>query len=172
MRRGNNELFEKEMIPHMDLLYGCAFYLTGDREEANDLVHETFLKAFRFFDKFEPGTNAKAWLYRVVGNTYTNENGRIQRLPEVLEYDEQIFAYQILPQPYDITNDLGEKIDKQMFEDDITLAIASLPEKFESIIVLRDVGDLPYEEIPGCLKFPSERYDPGSTGCGACCLRN
>ena len=149
-----NELFEKEMIPHMDQLYGYAFYLTGDREEANDLLQETYLKAFRFFDKFEPGTNAKAWLYRIMRNTYINEYRRIQRLPEVLEYDEQISAYQMLPQPYDVTNDLREKIDKQMFDDDITLAIASLPEKFKSVIVLRDVEDLPYEEIAGVLEIP------------------
>ncbi len=153
-RSRNNQLFEREMLPHMDQLYGYAFYLAGDREEANDLLQETYLKAFRFFDKFEPGTNAKAWLHRIMRNTYINEYRRIQRLPEVLKYDEQISAYQMLPQPYRSTNDLREKIDKQTFDDDVTGAIASLPEKFKSVIVLRDVEDLPYEEIAEVLEIP------------------
>jgi RNA polymerase sigma-70 factor (ECF subfamily) len=157
MRRGKIEThrqFEKEMVPHMDQLYGYAFYLTGDREEANDLIQETYLKAYRFFDKFEQGTNAKAWLYRIMRNTYINEYRRVQRLPDMIEYDEQTSAFQFLPQPFDATNDLREKIDKHMFDDELTTAISGLPEKFKSVIMLRDVEDLPYEEIAEALEVP------------------
>ena len=154
VKNRRDQSFEREMLGHMDQLYGYAFYLTGNREEANDLLQETYLKAYRFFDSFEPGTNAKAWLYRIMRNTYINEYRRVQRIPEMVEFDEQISAYQMLPQPHDVTHDLREKIDKQMFDDDITLAIASLPEKFKSVIVLRDVEDLPYEEIAEALEIP------------------
>lgn len=146
--------FENEMLPHMDQLYSYAHYLTGDKEEANDLLQETYLKAYRFFDKFEEGTNAKAWLYRIMRNTYINEYRRVQRTPELVEYDDQVSAYQMLPQPFDSTNDIREMIDAEMFDDDLSGAIAGLPEKFKSVIVLRDVEDLPYEEIAEILEVP------------------
>jgi RNA polymerase sigma-70 factor (ECF subfamily) len=144
------DLFNKDMIPYMDLMYGYAMYLTGDREEANDLLQETFLKAFRFFDKFERGTNAKAWLYRIMRNTFINEYRRVKRTPDLVEYDEQISAYQMMPR----MTQRPDEIEGEIFEDEIAVAIASLPEKFKSVIILRDVQDLPYEEIADALEIP------------------
>ena len=80
------ERFNKVMVPHMDVLYNYGLYLTGDRDAANDLLQETYLKAFRFFEKFEPGTNAKAWLYRIMRNTFINEYRRVKRLPDLVQY--------------------------------------------------------------------------------------
>ena len=147
------ERFNKVMVPHMDVLYNYGLYLTGDREEANDLLQETYLKAFRFFEKFEPGTNAKAWLYRIMRNTFINEYRRVKRLPDLVQYDEQISAYQMLPREEGKT-ELRKQINGELFEDEIAGAIASLPEKFKSVIVLRDVEDLPYEEIADALEIP------------------
>jgi RNA polymerase sigma-70 factor (ECF subfamily) len=145
--------FNKVMVPYMDVLYNYGLYLTGDREEASDLLQETYLKAFRFFDKFEPGTNAKAWLYRIMRNTFINEYRRVKRLPDLVQYDEQISAYQMLPRE-DEKTDLRTQINGELFEDEIAGAITSLPEKFKSVIVLRDVEDLPYEEIADALEIP------------------
>ena len=146
--------FEKDMLPHTDVLYNYAFYLTGDSDKSQDLLQETYLKAFRFYDKFEQGTNAKAWLYRIMRNTYINEYRRLKRIPDVLEYDEQVSAYQMItPGPRD-TNDLRAKIDKQTLNDELATAISSLPEKFKSVVVLRDVEDLPYDEIAEALEIP------------------
>jgi RNA polymerase sigma-70 factor (ECF subfamily) len=147
------ERFNKVMVPHMDVIFNYGLYLTGDREEANDLLQETYLKAFRFFDKFEPGTNAKAWLYRIMRNTFINEYRRVKRLPDLVQYDEQISAYQMLPRDEEKT-ELRKQINGELFEDEIAGAIASLPEKFKSVIVLRDVEDLPYEEIADALEIP------------------
>jgi RNA polymerase sigma-70 factor (ECF subfamily) len=147
------ERFNKVMVPHMDVLYNYGLYLTGDQEEANDLLQETYLKAFRFFEKFEPGTNAKAWLYRIMRNTFINEYRRVKRLPDIVQYDEQISAYQMLPREEENT-ELRKQINGELFEDEIAGAIASLPEKFKSVIVLRDVQDLPYEEIADALEIP------------------
>jgi RNA polymerase sigma-70 factor (ECF subfamily) len=71
-----HQKFQKEMVPYMDMLYNYAYYLSNDREQANDLLQDTFLKAYRFSDSFESGTNAKAWLYRIMKNTYINEYRR------------------------------------------------------------------------------------------------
>jgi len=147
------ERFNKVMVPHMDVLYNYGLYLSGDRETANDLLQETYLKAFRFFEKFEPGTNAKAWLYRIMRNTFINEYRRVKRLPDLVQYDEQISAYQMLPRDEEKT-ELRKQINGDLFEDEIAGAIASLPEKFKSVIVLRDVEDLPYEEIADALEIP------------------
>jgi len=146
--------FNNEMGIHMDLLYNYALYLTGNREEAGDLLQETFLKAYRFFDKFETGTNAKAWLYRIMRNTYINEYRRVKRLPGLVEYDEQISAYQMAPMAaektaYDRTTDVRE-----IYDDEISSAITALPEKFKSVIILRDIEELAYEEIAGILEIP------------------
>jgi RNA polymerase sigma-70 factor (ECF subfamily) len=146
----NHEEFRKVMVPFMDMMYGYAIYLTGDKEDASDLLQETFLKAYRFFDKFERGTNAKAWLYRVMRNTYINDYRRTKRTPDLVEYDEQISPYSMLP---------GEargpdEIPGEIFEDEIAAAISGLPEKFKSVILLRDVEDLAYEEIADALAIP------------------
>lgn len=146
--------FDTDMVPHMNLIYNYALYLTGDREEANDLLQETFLKAYRFFDKFEEGTNAKAWLYRIMRNTFINEYRRVKRLPNHVEYEEQSTPHQMLPQDPRQSTDLRERIDAETFEDEVAVAISSLPEKFKSVIVLRDVEDLPYEEIAEALDIP------------------
>jgi RNA polymerase sigma-70 factor (ECF subfamily) len=145
--------FEKEMMPYMDQLFNYATYLSGDREQASDLLQDTYMKAYRFFDKFESGTNAKAWLYRIMKNTYINEYRRTHRLPEIVEFDEQISPYQMSAQGRE-DNDLRNMLDTQMFDDDIAGALAGLPEKFKSVIVLRDLEELPYEEIAEVLEIP------------------
>jgi RNA polymerase sigma-70 factor, ECF subfamily len=142
--------FKASMTPHMDQMYNYAMYLTGEREEANDLLQETFLKAYRFYDKYEEGTNAKAWLYRIMRNTYINEYRRVKRLPDLVEFDEQISA------PYfssEVKRGPAE-YEGELFGDEIASAIARLPEKFKSVIMLRDVEDLPYEEIAEALDIP------------------
>ena len=148
-----HEKFQKEMVPYMDMLYSYAFYLSNDRDQANDLLQDTFLKAYRFSDRFESGTNAKAWLYRIMKNTYINEYRRTHRLPEIVEYDEHTSAYQAPGGGWG-DNDLRTMLDTQMFDDDITGALSALPEKFKSIIVLRDIEEMPYEEIADVLEIP------------------
>ena len=146
--------FKQEMIPHMDALFNYALYLSGNRDEANDLLQETYLKAFRFFDRFEAGTNSKAWLYRIMKNTFINDYRRAKRIPDHVEYDEQISPLKMLPEDLDRRARLLGEINGDLFDDDIAGAISSLPEKFKSVIVLRDVEDLPYEEIADALEIP------------------
>jgi RNA polymerase sigma-70 factor (ECF subfamily) len=147
------EQFKKEMMPFTDMLFNYALYLSGDREQAGDLLQDTYLKAFRFFDKFEKGTNAKAWLYRIMKNTFINEYRRTQRHPEMVEFDEQLSPYQMSPSAAGM-NDLRNMMESRMFDDEMAGAIAALPEKFKSVVVLRDIEDMPYEEIAEVLAIP------------------
>jgi RNA polymerase sigma-70 factor, ECF subfamily len=146
--------FNEEMAPHMDLLYNYALHLTSSTAEAEDLLQETFLKAFRFFDRFEAGTNAKAWLYRIMRNTFINEYRREKRQPDLVEFNEQISAYQMIPGQNAERPDMSGKNVNDVFGDEIAAAIGELPEKFKSVIVLRDIEDLPYEEIAESLAIP------------------
>jgi RNA polymerase sigma-70 factor (ECF subfamily) len=154
LEREKQAKFKEEMLPHMDMLFNYALYMTGDRDVASDLLQDTFLKAFRFFEKFEHGTNAKAWLYRIMRNTYINEYRRIRRLPDHVEYDEQLSSYQMIQQGGTVNDELRRKLDVGMFGDEVANAIAALPEKFKSVVILRDVEDLPYEEIAEVLDIP------------------
>jgi len=147
------EQFKKEMMPYTDMLFSYALYLSGDREQAGDLLQDTYLKAFRFFDKFEKGTNAKAWLYRIMKNTFINEYRRTHRQPEIVEFDEQISPYQMSSSTSGM-NDLRDMMESRMFDDEMAGAIAALPEKFKSVVVLRDIEEMPYEEIAEVLAIP------------------
>lgn len=147
------ERFKKEMMPYTDMLFNYALYLSGNREQASDLLQDTYLKAFRFFDKFEKGTNAKAWLYRIMKNTFINEYRRTHRQPEIVEFDEQISPYQMAPSSSGM-NDLRDMMESRMFDDEMAGAIAALPEKFKSVVVLRDIEEMPYEEIAEVLAIP------------------
>jgi RNA polymerase sigma-70 factor (ECF subfamily) len=149
-----HEDFQREMLPHMDIIYNYALYLTGNREDANDLLQETFLKAYRFFSRFEQGTNAKAWLYRIMRNTYINLYRKVRRLPDMVQFDEQISPYQMLPRDSEEVMNTRDRDVREIFDDEIAVAIASLPEKFKSVVILRDVENLPYEEIAEALAVP------------------
>ena len=80
--------FEKEALPHMDALYNFALRLTTDPDEADDLLQETYLKAYRFFDKFEKGTNCKAWLFRIMKNSFINIYRRSSKEPDKVDYHD------------------------------------------------------------------------------------
>jgi RNA polymerase sigma-70 factor, ECF subfamily len=147
------EQFKKEMLPYTDMLFNYGLYLSGDREQAADLLQDTYLKAYRFFDKFEKGTNAKAWLYRIMKNTFINEYRRTHRQPEIVEFDEQISPYQMSASASGM-NDLRDMMESRMFDDEMAGAIAALPEKFKSVVVLRDIEEMPYEEIAEVLAIP------------------
>ena len=147
------EMFKKQMMPYTDMLFNYGMYLSGNREQAADLLQDTYLKAFRFFDKFEAGTNAKAWLYRIMKNTFINEYRRVHRQPDMVEFDELVTPYQMSTSGKDMP-DLRDMMESRMFDDEMAGAIAALPDKFKSVVMLRDLEDMPYEEIAQLLNIP------------------
>lgn len=148
------EDFEREAIPHMDALYNFALKMTGDSDEADDLVQETYLKAFRFFDKFEKGTNCKAWLFRIMKNTYINKYRKETKEPDKVDYEEvENFYENVKPSSTDSAH-LEKDIYDNLLDDELSEAINSLPEDFKTVIILCDIEGFTYEEIADFIDVP------------------
>ncbi len=147
-------LFEREALPHMSALYNFATRMTRDREEAADLVQETYLKAYRFFDSFEEGTNCKAWLFRILKNTYINLYRRTSKTPETVEYEAIEEFYETVRDGTADTETLSEKVIANALDDQVAAAIDALPEEFRTVVILCDIEQLTYEEIAEFLDCP------------------
>jgi RNA polymerase sigma-70 factor (ECF subfamily) len=146
--------FEKEALPHMDALYNFALRMTGDSDDANDLVQDTYLKAFRFFDKFEKGTNCKAWLFRIMKNTYINTYRKKTKEPDKVDYEEvENFYENVKPSSTDSAH-LEKEIYDNLLDDEISTAIASLPDDFKTVIILSDIEGFTYDEIADFIDCP------------------
>ncbi|MGB3132834.1 MAG: sigma factor, partial [Saprospiraceae bacterium] len=89
-KRSPEALFEEEFLPHIDSLNTFAFHLTYNEVDAQDLVQETYLKAFRFIEKYEEGTNAKAWLFKILKNAYINQYRKKNKRPTQVDYEEVV----------------------------------------------------------------------------------
>jgi RNA polymerase sigma-70 factor (ECF subfamily) len=147
--------FEQEAIPFMPEMYAAALRLTRDRSDAEDLVQETFLRAYRGFGGFEPGTNLRAWLYRILTNAYINIYRKRQREPVTVSDDE-------LPEWWLYERLGGEgaeasaeaQVLESLPDEDVQDAMASLPEQFRLAVLLADVEGFSYKEIAEILGVP------------------
>ena len=108
--RLKHEEFEREAIPHMDILYSYALRMTSNPDDAHDLVQETYLKAYRFWDKYEQGTNIRAWLFRILKNTFINRYRKESKEPDTVDYDQIHSFYHSIRSESSDANDLQEKI--------------------------------------------------------------
>lgn len=148
------KVFEKELLPHIDSLYNFAFHLCYNDEDANDLVQEAYLKAFRFIDKYIQGTNAKAWLFKILKNAFINQYRKKAKRPTKVDYEE-IISYQDADDAgYSEFTDLREEIFETMMGDEVTVAINNLPVDFRTVILLCDVEGFTYEEISKIIDIP------------------
>jgi len=138
----------------MDTLYNFDISLTTDSDDAYDLVQDTYLKAFRFFDKFEKGTNCKAWLFRIMKNTYINDYRKRSKQPEKVDYSDVENFYEEIKASFVNNNHLEEEIFKNLLGDEVTEAIASLSEDFKTVTVLCDLEGFSYEEIAEITNAP------------------
>jgi RNA polymerase sigma-70 factor, ECF subfamily len=146
--------FEQQALQHMDVLYNYALRMTGHPEDADDLLQETYLKAYRFWDKFEQGTNLRAWLFRIMKNTYINLYRKEVKEPDKVDYDEIESFYNIIRDESSDDNDLQQKMFGQLLDDDVSKALESLPEEFRTVVILCDIEELSYEEIAEFLQIP------------------
>lgn len=141
-------------MPHMSALYHFAVRLCRDKDDAADLVQETFLKAFRFFDKFERGTNCKAWLFRILKNSYINRYRKTTKEPDVVEYDVVEDFYETIKDSSVATSTLEEQVFEQALDDEVTTAIDRLPDEFRTVVILCDIEGFTYEEIAEFVDCP------------------
>jgi RNA polymerase sigma-70 factor (ECF subfamily) len=146
--------FEQEAVPHMDILYNYALRMTSDPDDAHDLVQETYLKAYRFWDKYEKGTNIRAWLFRIMKNSYINRYRKETKEPDTVDYEDIQNFYNSIRYESTDPNDLQEKIFGGLLEDDVVRAIESLPEDFRTVVILCDIEGLSYEEISEFVDCP------------------
>ena len=152
--QSKQSLFEQEALPHMNALYSFAVRLCRDRDDASDLLQETFLKGYRFFDKFESGTNCKAWLFRILKNTYINQYRKDKKEPDTIEYDTIEEFYDLIRSESTESTDLQKRIFDNLLDDEISIALDSLPESFRTAIILCDLEGMTYEEISEILECP------------------
>jgi RNA polymerase sigma-70 factor (ECF subfamily) len=143
--------FEKEALVHLDALYRVALRLTANPSDADDLVQETMLKAYRSWEQYQPGTNAKGWLLTILRNSFINEYRRRTRHPETVDVDTI--------EPFAVFNDIQEEDPQGAFfdkivDDEVLRAIDSLPEAFRETVVLSDVEGMSYQEIGKILDIP------------------
>ncbi len=146
--------FDAEAMPHMGILTGYAVKITGSQLDADDLVQETFLRAFRFFDKFEKGTNCKAWLFRIMKNLFINKYRKNQKEPGKVDYGEiENFFDTIRSERLD-SSDLQEKVFSNLLDDEVMRALNSLQDDFKTVVILCDLEGLSYEEIAEFIQCP------------------
>lgn len=148
------EDFEEEIIPHLDALYNFALRLSSNSNDARDLVQDTILRAYRFFNSYEKGTNAKAWLFRISKNSYINDYRKKSRLPDMVGYGEISSFFEFLRAERTDTTDMEDRIFRQLIGDDISNALEELQDKYHIVILLCDLEDFSYEEISNMLDIP------------------
>jgi RNA polymerase sigma-70 factor (ECF subfamily) len=146
--------FDEEIIPHMDALYNFALRLTTDPNDAEDLVQDTIVKAYRFFSSYEKGTNAKAWMFRILKNSFINNYRKTSKKPSQVDYDEVSSYYESIRAERTETSDLENLMFREMMDDDLSEALTRLPEDFRTVVLLCDVDGYTYEEIANMLDVP------------------
>ncbi len=149
-----NRIFKSEFFPHLDSMYNFAFRLTFDEDDAKDLVQDTYLKAFRFIDSFEQGTNAKAWLFRILKNSFINDFRKKSKAPTKIDYQEVETYYNSDDIDEPITPDLRVDSLQDMIGDEISNALNALDVDFRTVIILCDLEGFKYDEMAKILDIP------------------
>lgn len=141
--------FEELAIQYMDSFYSAALRMTGDEIEAQDLVQDAYLRAFRFFDKFEKGTNFKAWFFKIIKNIYINKYRKESKAPQMLDVAdaESSGLLSTVETPED-------QIFDKLLDDDIIKALDDLPEDFRLTLLMSDLQGFSYKEIADILDCP------------------
>jgi RNA polymerase sigma-70 factor (ECF subfamily) len=153
-RRSSQTEFEREVMPHLQALYSVALRMTRSEGDAQDLVQDTMLRAYRFWDGFESGSNCRAWLMRILTNVFRNR------------YREQAREQEILGQAESSTANVGQFVGAaprdaesalfgRMLSRDVEKALATLPSEFRLPVILADLEDLSYKEIADIMECPA-----------------
>jgi RNA polymerase sigma factor (sigma-70 family) len=148
--RERTAIFENEFMPHLDAMYNFTY----DEDDAKDLVQDTYLKSYRFAESFQKGTNAKAWLYRILKNSFINDFRKKSKEPAKVDYQEVENFYNSENVDDDRTVDLRIDAVRDMLGDEISLALSSLAVDFRTVIILCDLEGFTYDELSKILDIP------------------
>jgi RNA polymerase sigma-70 factor, ECF subfamily len=154
-RRDLDSRFEADALPLLPGLYSAAYRLTRNSADAEDLVQETFLRAYRGFHQFEEGTNLKAWLYRILMNTFINEYRKRQRQPQTVSDDEvpDWYLYSKMAET-GVEPSAETSVIESLPDEDVQEALSSLPDQFRMAVLLADVEGFSYKEIADIMGVP------------------
>lgn len=143
--------FEREALVHLDTLYNVALRLTGSPADAEDLVQDTVMRAFRSWDKYEPGTNSRAWLVTILRNIFINQFRRRKRRPTPVGFDavEELSVFDSVQE-----RDPEGSFFRRIVDDHVKRAIQEMPDEFRLPVVLRDIEGMGYAEIAEVLDLP------------------
>jgi RNA polymerase sigma-70 factor, ECF subfamily len=150
--------FAEQAMEHMPALYAAAMRMTRNKSDAEDLVQETYLKAYRAFGGFQAGTNLRAWLYRILTNTFINSYRSKKRRPDESDLDdvEDLYLYRRLGglEGAAAGRSAEDEVLDQITEGEVKAAIEALPEQFRMAVLLADVEGFQYKEIAEILDIP------------------
>ena len=155
-KKGSQDDFQRVAMPHLSYVYTAAYYLTKNQQDAEDLTQDTFIRAFRFFKRFEPGTNCRAWLLAIQRHLFINRYRQKKKQPDYIDWDR-------VDHEYDSLVLSEEHIDKfnperilcwQAMAPEIEHALRSLPEEFRQVVILVDINELTYDEAAAILDCP------------------
>jgi RNA polymerase sigma-70 factor (ECF subfamily) len=155
-RPSENTEFERVALAQSDALYGAALRMTRDPASADDLVQETLLRAFRFWHKFEPDTNVKAWLLRIQTNVFINKYRKLQTEHAVIDGREadDLLARHAAEESTFIPPDTRDEFFRSVLSDDVMKALDALPFEFRMTVLLADMHEFSYKEIADILDCP------------------
>ncbi|RMG78134.1 MAG: sigma-70 family RNA polymerase sigma factor [Bacteroidetes bacterium] len=148
------ETFEKELYPHFDAVYNFLLGLTFDKTSADDLIQNTFLKAFKAIETYTRGTNAKAWLFTIARNEFINSYRKGQNRGKTVELEDFLAFHGEEDNGDSVYVDLSEEIYKNLMSDEVTNALQSLLPDEQLIVFLADIEDFKYDEIASILEVP------------------
>jgi RNA polymerase sigma-70 factor (ECF subfamily) len=148
--------FEEDALALADQVYRVARHLANTREDAEELVQETYARAFRSWRSFTPGTNLRAWLLRILTNLNIDRGRRLQRTPDIQPLEENdYFLYNRLEESAGPDgNSQEERVIERLSQDDIVTALSAVPHDFRDVVVLVDIGDFSYQDAANILDIP------------------
>ncbi len=146
--------FDSEIIPHLNSLKSFALKMTNDTDESEDLIQDTLLKAFRFFDKFEKGSNAKAWLFQIMKNSFINNYRKSTKEPFKVDYDDVQNFYETIKSEDVKTQHYENDAFSDVLYDEMAKALSILPDDFRTVVFLSDIEGYTYEEIADFIDCP------------------
>jgi RNA polymerase sigma-70 factor, ECF subfamily len=151
----NRVRFEEEALELSDQVYRVARRLVGSREEAEDLVQDTYARAFRAWQQYQPGTNLRAWLFRILTNLNIDRGRRVQREPDSQPLEEgDYFLYNQLESSIGDENPDEERVIERLSQSVVVEALAEVPHNFRDVVVLVDIGEFSYADAAQILDIP------------------
>lgn len=148
--------FEAAALPFLDALYNTAYRMTRNAEDAEDLVQEAYLKAYKYYDKFEEGTNFKAWLFKIMKNTFINSYRKKQQAPPQSDFSdiEESFESQVSEEAGQKIKSPEDELLEDVLDEDIQRALDELPPDYRMVVLLADLENFSYKEIAEILEVP------------------